>query len=196
MRQHHRGFTLIELLIVLAIIGLIVSFSAPAFRNLHNRASIASASTELRSVFRLASSRAIARSRNSGVKFLEIAGKWHFAIYDDGDGDGVRNDDIKKGIDRRVTMPRPVFLESRVVAIALPAWTIKDPDGDLMPPTKSPVQFGTSTICSFSPVGQSTPGTIYLVGGTGEIWAVRVSPANARARLLRYNVATRKWDSR
>lgn len=190
------GFTLIELLIVVAIIGMIVAISMPAFHGMRNRAAIASASIELRGIFRLAASRAIARGRNSGVKFFQRGSQWEFAIYDDMDGDGVRNDDIDRGVDRRATMRRAVFIESRIVSIGLPAFAIKDPDGDALPPTKSPVQFGNSTICSFSPVGQSTPGTIYLRGGTGEIWAVRVSPASARSRLLRYNPTTRKWADR
>jgi prepilin-type N-terminal cleavage/methylation domain-containing protein len=195
MRKHH-GYTLIELLLVVAIVGLIVAVSFPAFHNLRNRSAIASASKDLRGIFRLASSRAIARGRNSGVKFIKRGSTWEFAIYDDMDGDGVRNDDIARGVDRRATLPRAVFLESRLVSIALPPFTIRDPDGDSLPPTRSPVQFNRSTLCSFSPVGESTPGTIYLRSGTGEIWAVRVSPATARVRLLRYDIATRRWASR
>ncbi|HWW62143.1 MAG TPA: GspH/FimT family pseudopilin, partial [Thermoanaerobaculia bacterium] len=194
--MRHRGFTLTELLIALAIVGMVVAFSMPAFHGMRNRAAIASASNELRGIFRLAASRAIARGRNSGVKFFQSGSRWEFAVYDDMDGDGVRNDDIDKGIDKRATMRRAVFLESRVVTIGLPSFAIRDPDGDTIAPTKLPVQFGSSTICSFSPVGESTPGTIYLIGGTGEIWAARVSPLNARSRLLRYDTTTRKWSDR
>jgi hypothetical protein len=107
----------------------------------------------------------------------------------------VRNDDIKKGIDRRVGFPRPVLRESKIVTIGLLPMTIVDPDGDKLLPDKSPVQMGRSEICSFSELGESTSGTIYITDGR-EIYAVRVFGATAKVRTLRYDAATRKWVER
>ena len=63
-------------------------------------------------------------------------------------------------------------------------------------PDASPVQFGRSTICSFSPVGSGTPGTVYLVDGGGQLWAARCTGAGGRVRVLRYDAASRKWETR
>ena len=195
MRKGQRGFTLAEALTVLAIIGLIVLVSVPAFGTMRRRAALRSASAQLRAIFHQARSRAITRAEHCGLKFLLIGGEWHFAVYDDGDGDGVRNDDIKSGRDVLVSPPRVVLRESRAVTIGLLADSIRDPDGDPLPPTKSPVAFNKSTICSFSPIGQSTPGTIYLTDRAGDLFAVRVYGATAKIRVLRYVAAKKRWIS-
>lgn len=195
MRTRERAFSLAETLTVVAIVGLIVAVSVPGFSALRRRAALRSASAQLRTIFHEARSRAIARGEHCGLKFLRIGAEWHFAIYDDGDGDGVRNDDIKSGKDRMVEPPRVVLPESRAVTIGLTSDSIRDPDGDPLPPTKSPVAFNASTICSFSPIGQSTPGTIYLTDRAGDLFAVRVYGATARIRVLRYVRTTKRWIS-
>ena len=124
------------------------------------------------------------------MKFLLIGGQWHFAVYDDGDGDGVRNDDIKSGKDIPLSPPRVVFPEARNVTIGLIDVAVKDADGD---PVKSAVTFNNSTICSFSPIGESTPGTIYITDSDGDLWCVRVYGASAKIRTLRYDREKKKW---
>ncbi|HVE70883.1 MAG TPA: prepilin-type N-terminal cleavage/methylation domain-containing protein [Thermoanaerobaculia bacterium] len=184
------GYTLIELLIIVAIIGLVAGITLPNFAKMRNRMALRAAAGELRSIFHLVRMRAITTGSHNGVKFLQIAGVWHFILYEDGDRDGVRNDDIKSGVDRPLSPPRVVLREARNITIGLIEIPVKDADGDLV---KSPVVFNNSTICSFSPIGQSTPGTIYITDGDGDLWCVRVYGASAKIRTLRYDPRTRKW---
>ncbi|HEX6159238.1 MAG TPA: GspH/FimT family protein, partial [Thermoanaerobaculia bacterium] len=170
-----------------------VLVAVPAFGSLRRRSAVRVASYELRSVFHEARSRAIARHANVGVRFINVEGTWMLAIFDDGDGDGVKSDDILRGVDPVWSLPRHVLPESNLAQIGLLDETIKDPDGDKLPPTKSPVQFGRTQICSFSPMGESTPGTIYLTDRAGELYAVRVYGATAKMRIVRYDAARRKW---
>jgi hypothetical protein len=136
--------------------------------------------------------RAIANSVNTGVKFVLQDGVWHFATYEDGDGDGVRNDDIKSGKDKLVAKPRIVFSQSQIVTIGLPGYSLKDPDGDVV---KSSVTFNQSTICSFTPLGSATPGSIYITDLDGDVWCVRVYGPTAKIRALRYDRAKKRWVS-
>ena len=194
MRQ--RGYTLVELLIIIAIIGLVASVAIPSFMSLRRRAAVRSAAAEIRSVFHEVRSRAIARHCNAGVKFTKAGSEWQFAIYDDGDGDGVRTDDIVRRVDREVSRARFLWQQPQLVSVSLPPFPIVDPDGDDIEPGAVPVQFNRSTLCSFSPIGQATPGTIYLTDSAGEVYAIRVYGPTAKIRVLRYVAATRKWESR
>lgn len=194
MRQ--RGYTLLELLAVIAIIGLLAAVAMPSFMSLRRRAAVRSAAAEIRAVFHQVRSRAIARHGHAGVKFTRVGPEWEFAIYDDGDGDGVRSDDIRRRVDREVTKPRFLWQQPQLVSVSLPAFAIVDPDGDVVPPGSSAVQFNRSTICSFSPLGQATPGTIYLTDSAGEVYAVRVYGATAKLRVLRYRPQSETWEAR
>ncbi len=193
MRQ--RGYTLAEIQTVIAIIGLMVACAMPSWLSLRRIAAVRAVSAEIRSIFHLVRSRAIARGINVGVKFTRANAEWQYAIYEDGDRDGVRNDDITRGTDRPVTKPRFLWQQPRLASIALPTYPLKDPDGDPLKIGAAAVQFNRSTICSFSPLGQATPGTIYLTADE-HVYAVRVYGASAKIRTLRYNRKRSRWESR
>ena len=197
MRGHREsGFTLPEITTTLVIIATMLLCAMPAFNTMRRRSAVRSAAAQLRAVFHLVRSRALARSSNSAVKFVQHGSVWKYAVYDDGDRDGVRNDDIKSGVDRVVTGPQTLWQQPHLVSIALPDFAIKDPDGDVMAPFDSPVQFNKSTICSFSHLGEATPGTIYMTDRSGEVYAVRVYGATAKIRVVRYDRGTTKWVGR
>ena len=196
MRKRTKGYSLLELLAAIAIIGVIALCAMPAFANYRRRMSVVAASQDLRGILRQVRSRAIARGRNAGVKFTRSGGEWMYSLYDDGDGDGIRNDDIKRGIDKRFAGPSVVMPSYHIATIGLLKEKVVDPDGDPLYPDDEAVQFNRSTICSFSPNGGGTPGTVYIVDGASQLWAARVSGAGGRVRLLRYDAPRKKWESR
>ncbi len=191
--RHNHGFSLFEITTVLAIIGLIAVCAIPAFATYRRRASMISEADELRGIFRLARSRAVTTGRHAGVKFTRAGDQWIYSFYEDGDGDGIRNDDIDSGIDRRWSGPSLLIPRFNAATIALLPNSIRDPDGDPLPPTAPAVQFNRSTICSFSPTGSGTPGTVYITDGERQLCAVRVTGPTGRVRMLRYDAARRRW---
>jgi len=125
--REERGLTLIELLTTVAILGMVLSVAVPSWMSLRRRAAVRSASAEIRSVFHEVRSRAITRSSNSGVLFTRSGSQWQFAVYDDGDRDGVRNDDIRRGIDTLVSPPRFLLQQPHLVTVGLLPRAIRDP---------------------------------------------------------------------
>ena len=188
-----RGITLLEVLAVVAIIGIFALCAMPSFANYRRHASLIAEADQLRSIFRAARSRAITRHANAGVRFVQRGKEWTFALYDDGDGDGIRADDIASGVDTCAAAPSVLMPQFHIATVALLPVAIQDPDGDPLSPTANAVQFGKSSLCSFSPTGGGTPGTVYITNADGEIFAIRVLGATGRIRVLRYDAVAKKW---
>jgi len=196
-QPHAAGLSLVELLAVVAIIGLFVMVSTPNFLAMRRQSGMRAATKELRGIFHFARSRAIARGRNCAVKFRYLAGEWCYAIYDDGDFDGVRNDDITSGIDPVVLPFTKVLPGIEPTRIGIPLAGTRDPDtNEPLLATDSPVRFNASTLCSFSPAGSGTAGTLFLTDGQTDVGAVRVYGATGRIRTQMFNHARGAWESR
>jgi type II secretory pathway pseudopilin PulG len=194
--KRQTGIALIDLIVALAIVGIIALCAIPAFAAYRRQSSVLAAACEMRSLLREIRSRAIAHDGNSGVKFVKAGTNWTYTLYDDGNGNGVSNADITKGIDKRYFGPAVVMPSFRTASISLLPKTIRDPDGAKLLPTDNALQFGNSTICSFSSQGGGTPGTIYISDGTSNLYCVRVFGATGKLRMLRYDSGKAKWEER
>ena len=189
------GYTVTELLTVIAIVGMFSAIAMPSWLTLQRHAAVFAAAEELQSVFRGARMKAIASGRNVGVRFTKSGTTWMYALYDDRNGNGIKTAEINSGVDKMIARPKRVLNTVRYASIAAPAKTIIDPDGAKLKPSDSPVQFGSSAICSFSPLGTATPGTIYLTHSNDEIWCARVYGTSAKVRVLRY-LGGKQWVDR
>ncbi|HVT04369.1 MAG TPA: GspH/FimT family pseudopilin [Thermoanaerobaculia bacterium] len=183
--QGRSGFSLIELLIVVAIIGIMVSVATPNLMAIRRGREVRLGASELRNVLQFARSQAVVRGLEIGVKFVPRDGRWTYGLYQDGDGDGIRNADITSGVDRRIVAPPSVPEKLSVAFIGLPAVSIYVPDSsDVLDPAEGPIRFGGSFICSFSPLGSGTPGSIYITDGLKAAAAVRVLGSSGRIRIV------------
>ncbi len=194
MVRRNRGFTVLELLIVFAIVAMFVSITLPAFGNIKRRFALRSAARQTAGILRYVRSRAISRGSSSAVRFEFREGKWVYAIYDDGDHDGVSTEDITTGTDRRVLGDREVLDGIDSVAIRLPAARLRDPDTRrLLPAGTSPVHFNRSRLCSFGPMGGGTAGSVYLTAADENTAVVRVYGPTGKVRSLLYDRGTGRW---
>lgn len=191
MRNNEKGQSLIELTILVIILALIATVSGNVLGRASRGVSLVAATSELRSIFQHVRMLAIAHDRNIGVKFELQNERWTWTVYEDGDGDGVRNDDIQRGRDRQIE--RAKRFEHRPAMIGVPNTNMPDP---LAPGKKlqdrSPVRFGTSTICSFSRDGQATNGSIVITDGTNAV-IVQVSGGGGSIGVLRWTGSA--WKS-
>ena len=178
-----RGFSLVEALVAVAIILVMAATAFPVFRAHFADAHLLGAGRQFKSQFRLAWSAAVRSGAYTGIRFeRRDDGTVWYAVYQDGDADGVRSADIDSGQDRLVSGPFPLTGGAPGVSVAInPGVPAPPPEHGLL--SGDPVRFGSSDILSFSPFGTATPGTFYLAGDAAQA-AVRVNGGSARVRLM------------
>ncbi len=198
MKRVHsqRGMSLMELLIVMAIIGLLTHLMCDTLIAAARRASLRSAAINLEQVMKRVQFDAYGNSAIRGLRFFQTAGGWQYAIYEDADADGVLNADIAAGVDFLIEGPFPLTDRMAIATIGVPASPVEDPDtGDPFPDGTRPINFNQSSICSFAPDGDATPGSIYLINGNrGEAAMVRSSGKGGRIRTLFYGFQGKGWQ--
>lgn len=193
-RRPARGITLLELLTTLAIFSITAGLTAAATHAYAGMTSLRAASHEIASVFSQARSRALFRNAYSGVKWIARDGDLTLQIHDDGDGDGVRNDDIDSGTDPLVF--GPVTVKSRwprVTVAFIPGFLARDPKGNPVGDLSDPIRFGRSDIASFSPAGDCSPGSVWLGDGKSRQALVRLTPGSATIAIYEWVGSRRTW---
>ena len=171
--------------------------SVPALWEILAEEALATASREVAGILTAARARAVFQGAEVGVKWVANAGDLVLTVYQDGNGNGVTTADIKKGVDRLVA--GPYWLGSRYPGVNfsfVPGMDGGDPGGAPIGDLSDPVRFGRSNICSFSPVGNASPGTVYLSNRKRRQAAVRVSPTTAKIQIWTWHGKKQKWIPR
>ena len=192
-----RGTSLPELLVVLLILGLVFALSLPALSDLLAEEGLAAAAREVSGILNMARARAVFQGVDVGVKWISSGGDLVLSVYQDGNGNGVTTADIRKGVDRLVG--GPYWLRGKYPGISfsfVPGFDGLDPGGAPIGNVADPLRFGRSDICSFSPIGKASPGTVYLSNRKRRQAAVRVTPANAKIQSFTWHGKSLKWIKR
>ncbi len=136
---------------------------------------------------------AVTRSVDVGIQFVRTSAGYGFAVYTDGNGNGVRTRDIQKGMDP-VLAPfvRLNELFQDVDFAVLPGLPAVDPGSP--PPGSDPIKLGSSDILTFTPQGTSTSGSLYLRGKSSSQYAVRTLGQTGRTRVLKFAPRAGTWN--
>jgi type II secretory pathway pseudopilin PulG len=196
MKSHEKGFQLAELIVSLAVLVLILLLGAPSLVQATSDMRLRLAAYELVGVLRLARSSAVQLDANVAVKFRTAKdGTVTFTLYRDGDGDGVLNKDIDAGVDRPLGSPRRLANLGRGVGFGFPPGPAPADPGSPGHPldVSDPIRFNSSDLASFSSLGTSTPGSLYLTDGVGRLMAVRVANRQGKVRVLTWFPERRIW---
>jgi len=192
-----RGFTLIELLVVLAIAALTLAIGLPPLMSATTRVRLRLAAGELTSALRQARMRAVRQNAHVALRLTRTGdGAVTWALYADGDGDGVRTRDIRRGVDPQLQAPRRLRRIDGSIRPGFPPGPLPRDPADphrRLHRRKDPLRFGRSDLVSFSPLGSSTSGTLYLTAGERWTAAVRVYGTTGKVKVLLYDAETEAW---
>lgn len=189
----HAGFTFTEVLLALALTATLAGIAFPLMNDVADELRTASAARYLAAQIRSGRMDAVKRSASVGLRFEPAPVDYSFALYIDGNRNGVRAADIARGIDRALAPRQRLGDRFAGVQFGLGAG-MPDADG-LAGGGTDGVRIGAGRILTTSPDGTATSGTLYVRGRRAQ-YAVRVLGATGRTRVLKYNTGTRSWSSR
>ncbi len=178
----------------MTIMTLLLSVIVSGLFHLRAALAVRSAAAETTAAFLLARAYAISRDKNVAVKFRKNGERYEWALYGDGNGNGVRNLEIRSGVDRPLGVVFP-WMRNDVLPGILKGNRVPDPGqpGRYLDRLEDPIRFNNSDLCSFSPMGESTPGSVYLWDGHDRMAVVRVFGRSAKVRTLYHLRGERGW---
>lgn len=187
-----RGTSLVEALAALALVG-IGTILAGGGLSAVRRAEVAAAARELAVTFHALRWRSVSEARAYGVRFLADGEGWRWVVVRDGNANGLRRAEIDAGVDPIVSGPHR--LRGRRARFGFPdvdrVPRIPPQGGSL--PLDDPLRLGASDLVSFTPIGRSSTGSIYLTDGARELYGVVLFGPGTRVRVWRYDVAAARW---
>ena len=186
-----RGYSLAELLISLAIIVTVGGMTIPSIAAGVDHWRAYGSARYVAARLQAARMESVARKRSVGVRFM-TGPPVSFRMYVDGNDNGIRTADVASGIDRPLGDVEVIStLFAGVDFGLLPG--LPPVDASSPPPGSDPIKFGASNIASFSAIGSSSTGSVYLLGKDRSQYVVRLFGDTAKVRILMFDPRTLKW---
>jgi len=186
------GHSLAEAVIVVALIALAAIVTAPALSEAQRTATLRSLGQEMSSLMMRCRAQAILHRQTTALVFELHTDGWHCYVAEDGDGDGVRRDDLEAGHDRLVSEMLQLAAGGSSLGI-LTDQRVPDPMGNGWLVGDDPVRAGLGNIISFTPDGTATPSSVYLTDHRSQMRVLRVIGGTGRIRALVWKSGWPRW---
>jgi type II secretory pathway pseudopilin PulG len=191
--KKHGGYSLLELIMVMGMGVTLTAAAVPQYLTGLDDARAKGAAHYVSGRLQRARMEAVKRSAMVGVQFIQSAeGGFTYAVYLDGNRNGVLTRDIQSGIDPLIGATERLSDQFPGVEFgAAPGSPPVDPSGT--PPGADPIRLGSGNIASFSAMGTATSGTIYIRSRHDVQYAVRIFGETGKTRMLKLDSRTRRW---
>jgi type II secretory pathway pseudopilin PulG len=186
------GYTLIELMFALALSLTMGAVAAPQLLAAVEDARAAGAVRYVATKLQQTRMEAIVRSTDVGWQFVASAGKYAYTPYVDGNGNGIRTRDIQEGIDRPIGAGE--CLTDRFTGVDFGVVDgLPGVDSSGAPPGTDPIKLGASNILTFTALGTSSSGSVYVRGRRNVQYVIRIFGETGRVRVLKFDSRARQW---
>jgi type II secretory pathway pseudopilin PulG len=186
------GYSLVELLFVTSLCLTLSAIAVPQTLVGLDDVRTEGAARYIATRFQRARMEAVMQSTAVAVQFSQDAGSYTYAMYVDGNRNGVLTRDIQRGADRRLGAVERLPDEFTGVDFgALPGLPAVDSGGT--PPGADPIRLGAGNLVSFSATGTSSSGSVYIRGRRTAQFVVRVLGETGKTRVLKFDGRSRQW---
>jgi type II secretory pathway pseudopilin PulG len=192
VHRSSRGYSLIELTFVSGLIVTLSGMAVPQVLTAIDEYRTAAAVRYLTTRLARARMEAVVRSTDVAVRFIQAGEGDSYAVYADGNGDGVRTRDIQEGTDP-LLMPAE-HLRDNFAGVAFEVLAGLPPVESGPPTDGDPLKLGSSNLLSFSPLGTSSSGSVYIRGRSGAQYVIRAYGQTGKVRAMKYDPRNRRWN--
>lgn len=178
--DHPGGFSLIDILVATMLLAVLAGTAIPPLVGGLAASRAVGVARLLAARFALARAQAASGHAAVGIVFAARDHDVWMSTYRDGNGNGVRSDEITAGVDLPLDGETVLSTGAQALAVA-----VANPD--------APMVDGDTVLLSFSPTGTSSSASLYVTADDGTRYAVRVLGATGRVRVQRQDRRTNLW---
>jgi type II secretory pathway pseudopilin PulG len=190
-----QGYSVLELMFVLGIVTTMAGITVPGVLAGLDDFKTLSAVRYVSARLQRTRIDALSQGVNAAIRFTRVGVSYSYGVYADGNGDGIKSRDIQRGIDKQIAPDERLPDQFPGVEFGtLPG--LPAVDASSTAPGSDPVKFGSSDMASFTPLGTSTAGSLYVLGPRGTQYVIRVFGETGKVRILRFTARTRRWEWR
>jgi type II secretory pathway pseudopilin PulG len=187
------AFSLLELLFAMGIATTLTAMVVPALLSTMEEVRAAGAVRYIAGTLQQTRMDAVARSRETAIRFTQLDNCYVFAEYADGNRNGINGTDISRGVDPQIRPSRRLADDFPGVDFGtIPGLPSVDPSS--VPPGADPIRLGSADMVTFSPHGTATPGSLYIRGHGSTQYVIRIFGETGKTRILKFNSRTRTWS--
>ena len=187
-----KGFTFVELLFTTGLLAVLTAAAAPQIIAGLDEWQTLGAVRYLSSRLHQARMEAAVRNADTALRFVRAGSSYEYSVVVDGNRNGVRLSDVQGGVDGVLRAgERLADRFSGVNFGALPGLPAVDPSGTA--PGADPIRLGTNDMVTFTPLGSSSPGSLYVRGRGNVQYVLRVFAETGKIRILKFYPGSRQW---
>ena len=188
-----RGAALIDVIAASALSLIMAAIAVPVVGGTLDRERTIVGAQYLAGQLLRARLESLKRGQAVAVRLDVVGGRTWCRLFVDGNGNGVLQRDIDRGVDPALGPAAAIDQEARDVSLR-----INQPITDVagvasLQPGDDPLRIGNSSLVVFSPLGSATSGTMYVAAPRGPQLALRIFGATGRVRVLMFDASTRQW---
>lgn len=188
-----RGAAFIDIIVAASLCFLMAAIATPVIGGTLDRERTIIGAHYLSGQLQRARLEALKRARSVAVRVEVTDDRTQLRLFTDGNGNGVLQRDIDRGIDRPLTTREWLDDQAGDVSLRINQDVTDVSGAATLEPGDDPLRIGNTSLLVFSPLGSATSGTLYVAAHRGPQMAIRVYGATGRVRVLMFDAQTRQW---
>ena len=188
-----QGVALVDVLAATGLSLVMAAVAVPVVGGTLDRERVIIGTQYLAAYVQRARLESLKRATAVAVRVEELDGRAAVQLFVDGNGNGVLQKDIDRHVDPPLSAREWLDAQAREVSLRINQ-PIRDVGGGAdLEAGADPLRIGKTALVSFSPLGHSTSGTLYVAARRGPQMAVRIYGGTGRVRMLMFDAQARQW---